>query len=150
MLVATIERGEEGTLDAVTFVDENGNKVVQEQTSMFSTMLKTEAADMLPRGFGRLFAKSISLTLVEFESGETARKVSPLGSWSRAVPILDENQKVKKLGDLTMELARSLGSCVYCKRDKFNDNFKDNKCTVSSRPNGQTKWRRPSGESKEN
>ena len=102
---------------------------------MFSTMYLAKVADMLSRGFGRLFAKSISLTLVEFKSGETARKVSPLGSWSRAVPILDENQKVKKLGDLTMELARSLGSCAYCKRDKCKcDNVKDNKCKF------ETKW----------
>ena len=98
-------------------------------------MYLAEAADTLSRGFGRQFAESISLTLVEFESGETARKVSPLGSWSRAVPILDENQKVKKLGDLTMELARSLGSCTYCKRDKCKcDNVKDNKCKF------ETKW----------
>ena len=32
VLVATMERGEEGTLDAVTFVDENGNRVEQERT----------------------------------------------------------------------------------------------------------------------
>ena len=30
VLVATIERGEKGTLDAVTFVDEDGDKVVQD------------------------------------------------------------------------------------------------------------------------
>ena len=110
VLVATIERGKEGTLDAIAFVDKDGDKVVQACTNlMFSTMYLAKAADVLSRGFGKLFAKSISLTLVEFESDKTAQKASPVGTWSRAVPILDENQKVKELGELTMELARSLG-----------------------------------------
>jgi hypothetical protein len=52
VLVATMERGEEGTLDEVTFVDENGNRVEQERTLMFSTMCLNEAADMLSRGLG--------------------------------------------------------------------------------------------------
>ena len=128
--VATMERGEEETLDAVTFVDANGNRVGQERTSMFSTMCLNKVADMLSRGFG----STVSLTLVEFKNGETARKVSPLGSRSRAVPILGENQEVKKLGDLTIELARSLGSCTHCKLDKSKCNrVKDDKCGLKTK-----------------
>jgi hypothetical protein len=112
--MATLERGGTKTLDVVTFADKHGDKIVPERTSMLSAMYLANVADMLSRGFGRQLAKSISLTLVEFKNSETARQVSPWGSWTRAVPILDKNQKLKKLGGLTMELARSLGSCVYC------------------------------------
>jgi hypothetical protein len=125
-----MERGEKETLDAVTFVEANGNRVKQERTSMFSTMCLDEVADMLSREFG----STVSLTLVEFKNGETARKVSPLGSRSRAVPILSKNQEVKKLGDLTIELARLLGSCTHCKLDKSKCNrVKDDKCGLETK-----------------
>jgi hypothetical protein len=105
-------------------------------------MCLDEGADMLSRGF----EITVSLTLVEFENGETARNVSPLGSRSRAVPILGENQEVKKLGDLTIELARLMGLCTHCKLDKSKCNRvnKDNECGFETRraDKGRTTIRR--------
>ena len=58
---------------------------------MLSTMFLDLAAETLCRGFG----VTVTLTLVEFENGETTQNVSPLGLRSRAVPILGENQEVR-------------------------------------------------------
>jgi hypothetical protein len=69
----------------------------------------------------------MSLTLAEFKDSETARQVSPKGSWTRAVPIQDKDQKWKKVGDLAMELARLFGSCVYCPLNRCNK-VRDNVC----------------------
>jgi hypothetical protein len=49
VLVATLERGGAETLDEFTFVNEHGDKVAPERTSMLSTVYLAKAADMLSR-----------------------------------------------------------------------------------------------------
>ena len=94
------------------FSDKDDNIIVPEQTSVLSATYLAKVADELFRGLKRPDAKAMSLTLVNFKNSETARQVSPKGSWTRAVPIQDKDQKWKKVGDLAMELARSFGSSV--------------------------------------
>ena len=65
---------------------------------MLSATYLADAADVLSRGFGRQKAKAISLTLVEFKNSETARQVSPWGSWTRAVPIQEKKTEIEEVG----------------------------------------------------
>ena len=134
VLVANLERGQENTLDVVIFADRNGNIVVPSRTSVLSATYLAEISDKLFRGFKRQEAKAMSLTLVEFKDSETARKVSPKGSWTRAVPIQDEHQKLKEVGDIVIELARSFGSCAYCPLNQCSK-AKNNVCKF------ETKWK---------